>query len=71
MIFSPLLPLGLDDSMFLEHGGLGRCQDAIEATEDGERKDDFAILISLVRPAEQVADAPDETGDLGMSFGGH
>ncbi|MDO8793927.1 MAG: DUF302 domain-containing protein [Vicinamibacterales bacterium] len=30
-----------------------------------------AVLVLLVRSAEQVADAPDEVGELGFDFGGH
>jgi hypothetical protein len=36
-----------------------------------KRQDDLAILVPLVGAAEQVADAPDEVGDLEMSFSGH
>lgn len=37
----------------------------------GEGQDDLAILVPLVGAAKQVADAPDEAGDLGVSLGGH
>ena len=63
--------LGLDGGMFLQHGGLGRREDAIEPAQDGERQDDLAVFVPLVGAAEQIADAPDESGDLGVRFGGH
>ena len=37
----------------------------------GERQDDLAILVPLVGAAQQIADAPDEAGDLGMGFSSH
>ena len=57
--------------MFLQHRGLGRRQQAVEAAQHGERQDDLAVLVALVGAAEQIADAPDEAGELGMGFGGH
>src|SRR5207302_4914191 len=46
-------------------------QQAVEAAEDGEGEDDLAVLVALVGTAEQVADVPDEAGELGVSFCGH
>ncbi len=43
----------------------------IEAAQDGEREDDLAILVPLVRAAKEIADAPNDAGDLGMIFSGH
>ena len=63
--------LGLDLRMLRQHGGLGGSENAIEAPQDGERQDHAAIFIPLVRTAEQIADAPDEVGDLRVGFGGH
>ena len=47
-----------------EHRGLGRREEAIEAAQHGQRQDDLAVFVPLVRPPEQVADAPDEVGEL-------
>ena len=63
--------LGLDGGVLLQRGSLGRRQDAIEAAQNGEGQNDLAILVPLVGAAKQIADAPDETGDLGMGFSGH
>lgn len=63
--------LGPDRGVFLQHGGLRRRKDAIEATKHGKRQDDLTIFVALVRSPEQVADAPDEIGKLGMRFGVH
>ena len=54
--------------MFLQRRRLGRRKDAIEPPQDGERQDDLAILISLVGAAEQIANAPNEAGDLRVGF---
>ena len=43
-----------------QHGVLRRCQDAIQPAQDRHRQDDIALLLRLVRPAEQVGDGPDE-----------
>jgi hypothetical protein len=64
-------PLGFDSGVFFQHLRLRRHQDAIETPQNGERQDDFAILVPLVGAAEQVADAPDEAGDLRVAFSGH
>ncbi len=63
--------LGLDGGVFLERGGLRRRENATEAAQDGERQDDLAVFVPLVGPAQEIADAPDEAGELGMGFGGH
>lgn len=63
--------LRLNDGMLLQHLQFRRSQNAIETAQNGERKDDFAILVPFVRPAQQVANTPDEIGHLGMSFSNH
>ncbi len=63
--------LGLDQGMLLQHGWLGLGENAIEAAEHGERQDDASVFVPFVRAAEQIADAPNEIGDLGVGFGGH
>ena len=47
-------------------GGGGQ---AVEAPQHRHRQDGLAVLVALVRPAEQVADAPDEAGEPGVGFG--
>jgi hypothetical protein len=37
-----------------------RSQKAVEPAQNGERQNYLAVFIALVRPAEQVADAPDK-----------
>jgi hypothetical protein len=51
--------------------GMANRMDAIELSQDGEREDDLAILVPLVGATEQIADAPDEAGDLKVGFRGH
>ena len=63
--------LGLDRGVFFQHLRFGWREDAIEAAQDGEREDDLAVFVPLVRAAEEIADAPDEAGDLRVSFSGH
>ena len=45
-----------------ENGVLGRLEDAVEAANDGEGQDDFAVLGLLVVSTEQVGHRPDEAG---------
>ena len=66
-----VLRFGFDGGVLLRHGGLGRRENAVEPAQHRQRQDDLAILIPLVRPPEQVADAPDEGRELGMGFGVH
>ena len=66
-----VLGLGLDGPVFFEHLRLGRREQAIEPPQHRQRQNDLAILVPLVRSAEQVADAPDEVGELGMGFRAH
>ena len=49
--------------------GLGRREEAVEAAQHRQRQDDLAVLVPLVWAAEQVADAPDEVGELGVGLG--
>ncbi len=50
------------EALFLgQHFFFGRFQHAIEATQHGERQNNLAILGGLVRPTEQVRNAPDKT----------
>ena len=53
-------PSLLPDFPFLQHGGLGWLEDAVEATQDCEREDDLAVLGLLVVAAQQLSDGPDE-----------
>jgi hypothetical protein len=53
-----------------QHRGFGRRKNAIESAEDGARENDLPVFIPLVRPAQQIANAPDEAGDLGVRLGG-
>jgi hypothetical protein len=57
--------------MLLQDRRFGWSEDAIKAAQDCEREDDLAILVSLVGATKEVANAPDEAGDLGMGFSGH
>ena len=66
-VFAP----GLDRGVFLQHLGLRRRENAIESPEDSEREDDLAILVPLVWPTEQIADAPNKTRELRMRFRRH
>lgn len=58
------LPLQL--LSLVEHSLLRGREQAVESPEDGHRQNDLAVFVPLVRPAEQVADAPDEVGDLAV-----
>ena len=55
----------------VKHHLLRLLQSAVEAPQDRQGEDDLAVLVSFVRATEQVADAPDEVGELGMGFGTH
>jgi len=57
---------GLDLRVLGERLDLGRRQQAVEAPEHRQGQDDLAVLVPLVRAAEQVAEAPDEVGELGV-----
>ena len=71
VVLARLRVLGFDGGVFLQHPCLGRSEDGVEATQHRERQDDLAILVPFVWTAEQIADAPNEAGDLGVGFGGH
>ena len=62
------LRLRPDLRVLREHPRLGGGEQAIEASQHRQRQDDLAVLVALVRPAEQVADAPDEAGEPGVGF---
>ena len=66
-----VLALGLDRLVLFKNPGLGWREDTIKSAQDSQRKNHFAVLIAFVRAAEQIADAPDKAGELGMSFSGH
>ncbi len=65
------LRLPLDPRMLGEDPGLRRRQQAVKAPQDGQRENDLAVLVALVGPAQQVADPPDEGGDLGVGLRAH
>jgi hypothetical protein len=66
-----VLTLSLDRLVLFEDPGLGWRQDAIKPAQDSERQDDLAVLVALVRTAEEVTNAPDKVGELCMGFSGH
>src|SRR4051812_45965737 len=66
-----VLRLRLERGVFLQHDSFGRSENAVKSAQDREWQDDLAVLVALVWTTEQVADAPDEVGDLGMGLGGH
>ena len=45
-----VFPFGLEGGVFLQHGGFGGREDAVEPAQHGEREDDLAVLIPFVRP---------------------
>ena len=55
----PLCGLGGE---FGQDARLGALENAVEAAQDGEGKDDFAVLGLLVVTAQQVGNRPDEGG---------
>jgi hypothetical protein len=57
--------------MLGKHLGLGGRQQAVEAPQNRQRQNDLAVLVALVRPAKQVADAPDEVGELRVGVDRH
>ena len=63
-----VLALGLDGAVFLQHPGLARGQDAIKPAQDRKRENHLAILVALVRTAQEIADAPDENWRAGYGF---
>ena len=63
------LGLDLDARVRGEDLGLGRRQQAVETAQHRQGQDDLAVLVALVGPAQQVADAPDEVGELGVAIG--
>lgn len=63
--------LVLHPIVFHQHGGVCRRQDGIEAAKDREGEDDLAVFVPFIGSAQEVADGPDEAGDLGVGFGGH
>ena len=60
-----------DPGVFGEDARLRGGEQAVEAPQHGQRQDDLAVLVALVRPPEQVADAPEEAGEPGMRLLGH
>ena len=54
-----LVPAGIP-GVGVKHRLLRLLQHAVEAPQDGQGEDDLAVLVSLVRASQQVADAPDE-----------
>ena len=57
--------------VLLQNLGFRGCQDAIEALEYREWQYHLPVFVPLVRPSEQVADAPDEGGKLLVGLDGH
>ena len=49
-----------------EHRLLRPGEDAVKAAKHGDGEDDLAVLVALVRAAQQVADAPDEVRQLAV-----
>ena len=41
-------------------------QDAVEPSQNGERKDDLAVVTLLVVTSQQVGDGPDECREVGI-----
>ena len=62
---------GLQRLEFFKDGLPGRLQQALEAAQHRQREDDLAVLVALVGAAQQVADGPDKTGQLGVGFSVH
>ena len=44
---------------------------AVKTAQHGQRKDHLAVFVALVGASEQVAYAPDESGELLVSSGVH
>ncbi len=65
------LGLRLDLFVLGEDRSLCRREDAVEPPQDGKRQDDLAVFVPFVGAAQEIADAPDEAGDLGVGFGRH
>ena len=57
--------------IFVEDPRFSWREQAIEAPQHGQRQDHLAVFVPLIGAAEQVADAPDEVGELGMGFRAH
>jgi hypothetical protein len=70
-VANDVLALGLDCGVFLQYRRFRRRENGIKPAQDGEWQDDLAVFVSLVGASEQITDAPDEVGDLGVRFGGH
>lgn len=66
-----LLFLGFKALKFFEGGLFAGCQQAIEAPQYGQRKNDFAVFVTFIRTAQQVADAPNKIGQLAVGFAVH
>jgi hypothetical protein len=64
-----LEPLALQFGLALEDPFLGAGQHAVEASEDGERKDDVLVLASLEGVSDQICNAPQEADDLAVVHG--
>jgi hypothetical protein len=71
LVANDVLWLRLQRSMLFQHHRLGGSKNAIKSTQDREWQDDLAVLVALVWATEQVADAPNKAGDLGVCFGRH
>jgi hypothetical protein len=50
--------------VLLQNLGFCGCEDTIEAPHHGQRQYHLAVLVSFVRSSKEVADAPDEGGEL-------
>jgi hypothetical protein len=63
--------LGFQFPIFGQDLFFGGSQQAIEAPQDRERQNDFTVFVPFVGAAEEIADAPNKIGELGMDFNGH
>ena len=55
----------------IEDGALGGREQAVEAPQHGERKDDPPVFVALVGAAQEVADPPDEVRKFSVSSDVH
>ena len=54
--------------MPLKDFGLGGCEQAVKPPQHCEGQDHLSVFIALVWSTEEIADAPDEAGELGVGF---
>nr|WP_236919213.1 hypothetical protein [Ereboglobus luteus] len=56
--------------MLGKDGGLGFFEDAVDAPQDGEGEDDFAVVGLFVIAAKEIGDGPEERGKVGFRHEG-